>query len=311
MKKFFFIIILFFSCFSYAQEKLTVLLDWFPNAGHAPLFVALDQGFFSEQGLQVDLIGPANPADPPKLVAAGKADIAITYQPQHIEHVNQGLPLIRMGTLVNEPLDCLVALKSSGINSISDLKNKRIGYSAGSMHSVALQTMLKSQGLTLKDVELVNVNYSLTQALLSQKVDAVTGMMRTFETVQLEIMNKPFTMFFPEKFGVPTYSELIFVVHKTKINDPRFPKFLKALKKGRDYLIQYPETSWIRFVKNHPELNDKINHRAWFVYLPYFAKDPFIYHAKEWQTFIQFMYDNKLIQNILPLQNYTIELKKD
>ncbi|MCP5458899.1 MAG: ABC transporter substrate-binding protein [Gammaproteobacteria bacterium] len=73
-------------------EKLTVLLDWFVNPDHAPLVVALEKGFFAKQNLDVDLIAPADPNDPPKLVAAGKADIALSYQPQLHIQINQGLP---------------------------------------------------------------------------------------------------------------------------------------------------------------------------------------------------------------------------
>ena len=65
-----------------AQDRLTVMLDWFVNPDHAPLFVAQEAGYFNDAGLDVELIAPADPNDPPKLVAAGKADVAISYQPQ-------------------------------------------------------------------------------------------------------------------------------------------------------------------------------------------------------------------------------------
>ena len=74
-----------------AADKLTVLLDWYVNPDHAPLFVADAQGFFAQQGLDVELIAPANPNDPPKLVAAKKADIAISYQPQLHLQVDAGI----------------------------------------------------------------------------------------------------------------------------------------------------------------------------------------------------------------------------
>jgi putative hydroxymethylpyrimidine transport system substrate-binding protein len=133
MKRFFYIFILLSLasvCYGAKPEKLVILLDWFANPNHAPLFVAQQQGYFKEYGLDVELLGPADPSDPPKLVAAGKADIAITYQPQFMEQVDQGLPLIRIGTLIDKPLACLVVLKKGPIQSIQDLKGKRIGYSS-------------------------------------------------------------------------------------------------------------------------------------------------------------------------------------
>ena len=103
-----------------SAENITVLLDWFVNPDHAPLFVALEKGFFDERGLNVNFIAPADPNDPPKLVAAGKADIAISYQPQLYLQVGQGLQLVRIGTLIATPLNSLVVLQNGPIKSIKD-----------------------------------------------------------------------------------------------------------------------------------------------------------------------------------------------
>jgi len=65
-----------------AGERVTVLLDWFINPDHAPLLVAYEKGFFKEKGLDVVFMAPSNPNDPPKLVAAKMAEIAVSYQPQ-------------------------------------------------------------------------------------------------------------------------------------------------------------------------------------------------------------------------------------
>jgi len=278
-------------------KTLTVLLDWFANPSHAPLFVAQQQGYFKEQGLDVELIGPADPSDPPKLVAAGKADIAITYQPQFMEQVDRGLPLIFLGTLIDKPLSCLVVLKNSSIFRIADLKGKRIGFSGSSMSNVTLKTMLKTAHLTLKDVELINAHYDLTQALLSKKLDAVIGVMRTFEIIQMQLAGQPGRPFFPERYGFPTYSELILVIHSQSKKDPRLPRFLLALKKAVGYLRKHPEETWQLFSKEHPELQDELNHRAWIASIPYFANDPSKINRSEWLQLARFLKDNGVIKS--------------
>lgn len=293
---------------AYANEKLVVLLDWFANPDHAPLFAAEQQGYFKQAGLDVELIGPADPSDPPKLVAAGKADIAITYEPHFIEQVDQGLPLVRIATLIDKPLSCLVTLKNSHIQTIQDLKHKKIGYSSGGVTSVALKTILEKNGINLNDVEQINVHYNLTQALLTKKVDAVTGMMRTFEVIQMELAGHPANVFLPEQNGVPTYSELIFVANKKNIHDPRFQKFLSALQKGVNYLKAHPEQTWTVFAKSHPELNDQLNHLAWTATLPYFANNPNLYNQTEWLQFATFMQKNGLIKKVRPINEYAINL---
>ena len=109
-----------------------MLLDWFVNPDHAPLVIAKEAGYFERAGLDVDLIAPADPSAPPRLVAAGQADIAITYQPDLMLQVNEGLPLVRFGTLIETPLNCLIVLKDGPVKTLADLKGKKVGYSVAS-----------------------------------------------------------------------------------------------------------------------------------------------------------------------------------
>ncbi|TAK79025.1 MAG: ABC transporter ATP-binding protein [Gammaproteobacteria bacterium] len=287
-------------------DKLTVILDWFPNPDHAPLIIAQQQGFFKAEGLDVELIGPADPTDPPKWVAAGKADLGITYEPEFMEQVDQGLPLIRVGTLIDKPLDCLVALNDSGIKTVGDLKGKQIGSSLGGLSNVMLKVLLEKQGLSEKDVGLVNVRYNLTQALLSHKVDAVTGLMRNVEVPMLEAQGHKVETFFPEENGVPNYSELIFVANTAHAHDNRIPRFLAALQKAVAYLDQHPQETWLAFAKQYPESDNQVNRESWFATMPYFAEEPANFDSEEWRHFATFMQQNQLIKKAQPISKYAI-----
>ena len=153
--------------FANQQKNLIVVLDWFINPNHAPLFVAEQEGFFAKYGLKVKFIIPADVLEGEKMVAANRADIAVTYQPALVYHVAQGLPLARFATLIAGPLNCLVALGDGPIHSLKDLKGKRIGSSAAEIDNIIFSTMLENVGLSLKDVEVVNVGFNLTSALLT------------------------------------------------------------------------------------------------------------------------------------------------
>ena len=291
-----------------AQEKLTVLLDWFVNPDHAPLIVAQEKGFFKAAGLEVELIAPADPSLPPKLVAAGKADLAVSYQPQLHVQVGQGLPLIRIGTLVSTPLNSLVVLRDGPIKKIADLKGKKVGFSVGGFEDALLQTMLVKHGLTLKDVELINVNFSLSPALIAGKVDAVIGAFRNFELNQMDIIKRPGRAFFPEEEGVPAYDELIVVAKKDKAHDPRYRRFLDAVENAVTFLINHPDDAWKLFIKNNKKLDNELNRRAWRDTLPRFALRPAAFDKVRYQRFAAFLKEQGLIKKVLPVSDYAVEL---
>ena len=164
-----------------AADKVELLLDWFINPDHGPLIVAQQQGYFAEQDLEVSMVEPADPSMPPKLVAAGKADLALTYQPQLHVMVDEELPLTRVGTLIATPLNSLVVLEDGPIKSIADLKDRKVGYSVGGYEEALMRAMLAPHDLSLDDIEMINVNWSLSPSLITGKVDAVIGAYRNFE----------------------------------------------------------------------------------------------------------------------------------
>jgi putative hydroxymethylpyrimidine transport system substrate-binding protein len=293
-----------------AADKLTLLLDWFVNPDHAPIIVADKRGYFADRDLEVEIIAPADPNDPPKLVAAGQADIAISYQPQlHIQK-DQGLPLVRIGTLVATPLNTLVALADGGVRSLADLKGRKVGFSVGGFEDALLAAMLASAGLTLDDVELVNVNFALSPALLSRQVDAVIGAFRNVELNQLELEGSPGRAFYPEEHGVPAYDELIFIVNKAALGDSRLPRFLDAIEAGTLYLLNHPDESFSLFIEGRPELDDELNRRAWADTLRRFAASPAAMDTARYARFATFLEQQGLITTPPPVSDYAVELKR-
>jgi putative hydroxymethylpyrimidine transport system substrate-binding protein len=291
-----------------AAERLTVLLDWFVNPDHGPLVIAREKGFFREQGLEVELVAPADPNDPPKLVAAGKADIAIGYQPQLHLQVHEGLPLVRFGTLVATPLNSLVFLEGGPIRSIRDLAGKRVGFSVGGFEEALLGAMLERAGLKLADVRLVNVNFALSAALLSGQVDAVIGAFRNFELPQLALEGRPGRALFPEEEGVPPYDELIYLAHRDRIGRPELARFLAAVERATFWMLNRPEEAWTVFSATAKELQDELNRRAWAATLPRFAHAPAALDAARYTRFAAFLHARGLIGSPPPLSTYAVDL---
>ncbi|HTZ69050.1 MAG TPA: ABC transporter substrate-binding protein [Acetobacteraceae bacterium] len=290
-------------------DKLTVLLDWFVNPDHAPILVAQESGAFARQNLIVDLIAPADATMPPKLVAAGHGDIALTDQPHFHEQVAGGLPLVRIGALIDRPLATLVALQQSGITSIHSLKGKRIGHGAGDAEQAMVGAMLATAGLKLADVQMVDVGEQLTVALLIGQVDAVT-VYRNFELLELRGMGEPVSFDY-EKNGVPWYDEMIFVTSAALAGDRRLPRFLAAVREGAARLRIDPEDAWQRCAAARPDLKTSLNRAAWQVTIPYFAADPFAVDMARYATFAAFLARSGVITPPPPVGSYVRLLSPD
>ena len=291
--------------FAHAKtEKLTIGLDWFINPDHAPLIIAQKRGFFKEVGLEVEMIEPADPNDPPKLVAAGRLDLAISYQPQLHIQVDQGLPVVRVGTLVSVPLNALVVLKNGPIKSISDLKGKKVGFSVGGFEEALLSGMLEKYNLKMTDIELININFSLSPSLIAKKVDGVIGAFRNFELNQMDIVGHPGRAFYPEEHGVPTYEELIYISNIKNRNNPLFNKFFKAVQKATLTMINDPISSWKDFSSYRKGLDDELNKRAFRDTISRFALRPQAHDMRTYEEFGNFLKEKGIIKKVTKVDTF-------
>lgn len=289
-------------------EPVTLLLDWFVNPDHGPMIVAQQKGWFKEAGLEVDIVAPADPNDPPKLVAAGKADLAVTYQPQLTLFADQGLPLVRIATLVATPLNSLVVLADGPIRTPADLKGRKIGYSVGGFEDALLKEMLGRHGLKLDDVALVNVNFSLSPALFAGQVDAVIGAFRNFELNQMAIEGKPGRAFFVEEEGVPVYDELVLVTHRDKLSKAALARFVQVVERATLYTLNHPGEAWDAFKAYDKALDNDLNRRAWADTLRRFNATPAALDPARYARFAAFLKKQGLIKVEPKTSDYAITL---
>ena len=310
MKRISLLLMLAFSAPLMAADKLTLMLDWFINPDHGPIIVAQEKGYFAEQGLEVEVIPPADPSDPPKLVAAGKADLAVSYQPQLHLQVEQGLPLIRVGTLVATPLNCLLVLEDGPIKTIADLKGKKVGFSVAGVEEAVLTAILKPNGLSVKDVELVNVNWSLSPSLMSKQVDAVIGAYRNFELNQMDIEGVAGKCFYIEEEGMPPYDELIYVANTKTMDKEKLARFIAATEKATQFIVNHPQESWEIFSGTSKELQDELNKRAWRDTLPRFALRPAAFDYGRYAKMEAFLQESGMYKTQRPVEQLAIDLSK-
>lgn len=286
-------------------KNLTLMLDWFVNPNHGPIVIAKERGYFKQQGLTVEVQEPADPSMPPKLVAANKVDLAISYQPSLTIDVAVGLPLIRSATLIATPLNTLMVLDNKKIGEIADLKDKTIGIAIAGNEEATIGTMLKTGGVNYEDVNIVNVGWALSSSLASGKVDAIWGGLRNFETNQLALEGYEAKAFFPEEHGVPAYDELVFVANANNYDKAAIMAFNKALEQATTYIVNHPQQSWKEFVAYAPDtLNNELNKRAWNDTLTRFALRPSAVDLKRYDDYAEFMYSQNIIETLPKAKDY-------
>jgi len=199
--------------------KVTLALDWYPNANHAGIYMALDRGYFADAGLDVEVFTPADPTTVLQTVGAGRDTFGISYQNDVLQARTQDVPVVSVAALVQHPLNCLMVLANSDIEAPADLAGKTIGMAGVPADEAMIETILRSADLSMDDVETVDVGYDLMPAVLSGRVDAVIGVYWTHETILAEQEGTPVRYFRVEEYGVPDYYELVMVAGESTIAD--------------------------------------------------------------------------------------------
>ncbi len=295
------ILLLLTSLSAIAEDKklqdITVLLDWFPNADHVPMYAAQQQGIFAKHGLKIEFLPPSDPSAPLKLVAAGKYALAVNYQPSVTIARSQGLPVKSIGVLVEHPLNTISFLKASGIKTPADLKGKTIGYAVAPLDVVLFETIAREAGLAKGDYELINIGFNITPSLLSGKMHAVIGAYWNYEINELALEGHPAGYFPLEKHGVPDFYELVIISNDTFLQqEPETAKrFMMAIEEGLAYTKKNPEAALAAYFKANPDVRKELDSRAFQATLPVFANSQEQILAK-WQGFAAYALKNGLIE---------------
>jgi putative hydroxymethylpyrimidine transport system substrate-binding protein len=286
-------------------EKLTLDLDFYPNPDHAGIYMAEKEGFFAEAGLEMEIDAPSDPAASLKDVAAGRADLAITYEPEVMLAREEGLDVVAVGALVNQPLTSLIWLNSGGkdaIKGVADLKGKTVSYAGISYQEAFLKTILARAKLTLSDVNLVNVGFGLLPSLVSGKSQAMLGGYSNVEGVDLRERGKNPVITPVDQLGVPTYDELVFVARRSSLaeNGQKIRLFISALKRGTEAAVKSPKAASEAILAANSSLEPKLVEAEVEATLPLLAArtagKPYGYmDPKEWEAFGAWMRDEELI----------------
>jgi putative hydroxymethylpyrimidine transport system substrate-binding protein len=280
-------------------------LDFFPNADHVAIYNAIANGYFAQAGLDVRPQAPSDPSAPLKLLAAGRADIAISYEPELLLARDKGLPLVSIGALVQQPLTSIIALGSKHITKVSQLDGKKIGTAGIPYQAAELHTALQRAGIQASSVKEINVGFDLIPAMLSGKVDATLGGFWNYEGIQLALAHKHPKIIQIQNAGVPNYDELVLVVRQDEArrDGPMLRAFLQALTRGENAVRADPAQGVKPLLEAAPDLDKRLQlasvRHTLPAAFPSDASKPFGFQdPAQWQAFGRWMLTNGLITHV-------------
>ena len=284
------------------STRLELMLDYFPNADHAGIYAAKANGDFEEAGLEVEIRQPPDPAAPIKQVAAGRVDLAISYEPEVLRARDQGLSVVSVAALVQEPLTSIISLPRAKIRKPADLEGKTVGTAGIDYQHAYLETVLRDAAVPASSVKERNVGFSLTPALLTGRVDAVLGAFWNYEGTELKLRGKRPQIIRIEDAGVPSYNELVLVANEDALerDGDKIRAFIGAVSRGTRALRRDPRGAIDGLLEANPDLDPKLQAAVVDVTLPLFfppANRPFGWQDPEqWDEFSAWMKDNDLLE---------------
>lgn len=299
-------------------RKMTVVLDWYPNAIHAFLYNAIEKGYYAEEGLEVEIQFPSNENDALSLVAAGQADVGI-YYPQYIiqARADQNVPVKGIGAIVQSPLSVVVSMADKNIKSPADLVGKNIGYGGSELSEAIIRTMMASVGADSSQIQLTNVGFELMSAMTTGNVDATVGCMVNHEVPQLIEEGFDINYFTMYDYGVPEDYEMVFLANDQTIAEDAdaLRAFLRASKRGFEDMKNDPDGSLALLLSrqsadNFP-LSETVEKQSMQILLPAMEHEdaPFLSQKQEvWQTDIDWLFENGLIDSKPAVTDVMIDL---
>jgi ABC-type nitrate/sulfonate/bicarbonate transport system substrate-binding protein len=298
--------ILLCGCPSPQRHATKILLDWWPNPVHIPLYVAQKKGFFHEQGLDVEIVSTSEPPQALLFLASGRADIVLHSGPNTLQALQNHAELRWVGTLVDRPLRALLCLKESQITTPQQLHGRVLGGNPEGLITAYLRSAMKTHGIGFREVK--KISWDAPTALLTRAVDVVAGIYWNIEPVQMASHGIDTQAFPIEEFGVPSYEEIILVTRAEKLlaHPELRQQVARALEQAVSWATAHPEQAFELYCRALAPKSQRVREweqRAWQQTVPLLAKSQ-APQVERWRHFKAWMLEHDLVGAELDLETF-------
>lgn len=232
-------------------HHLTLVLDRYPNAMHAFIFAAIDEGYLREQGISLTVLSAADQDDPLNMLISGRADAALTSQPRIVIARAEHKPVQSIAAIVPVPLNYLLLPQDSAAHTPKHLEQLNVGYT-GRVSKAIVQTMLQTDKADPEQVQLLPTSRSQISGLRSGRIDALIGGWVNLERLTFQAEGFRVRTISPQLYGVPSYYEAVLAVdqHKLEKQPEVYGKLWRALADAQRHIEDNPELA-LDYVRRH------------------------------------------------------------
>lgn len=284
-------------------EDITFVLDWTPNTNHTGIYVAQDQGFFEEEGLDVEIIMPGE-ASADQLIASGKADFGISYQEGITEARIQDVPIVSIAAVIQHNTSGFASPEEKGITSPKDFEGKKYGGWGAPLEQAVLSSLMQQKDADVDEVEIVNIGDADFFTAVERDVD-FTWIYYGWTGIEAELRGQPINMVYLTDYSekLDYYTPVIATGEEMIENNPEtVQKFMNAAAKGYQFAIDNPEESADILIEAVPDLDPELVKASQEWLSPKYQDDAEQWGVQElevWENYAEWMLDHELLEEPL------------
>ncbi len=282
-------------------DQVTVLLDWTPNTNYSGIYTAIEEGYYEEEGLSVELIEA--PGSVVQLVAAGQAEFGISYQEEITYARLNDIPVVSIAAIIQHNTSGFASLQDRGIESPADFEGKSYGGWGSPVEEAMIEALMKQYDADFEEVDIITTGEVDSLIVIEREADFAwiyygwTGI-----EAELQGMDLNFIELREEEPALDYYTPVLITSEDLIADDPELiEKFMEATAKGYRLAIENPETAAAHLLAHAPELDEELVMASQEWLADKYQADAEIWGLQDketWEAYSRWLYEYELIEEM-------------
>jgi ABC-type nitrate/sulfonate/bicarbonate transport system substrate-binding protein len=275
-------------------------LDWVPNTNHSGFYVALDMGWYEEEGIALEIQIPSDPSAAIVQVAAGHTPFGVSFQEEVTIARSSGIPVVSIAAIIQHNTSAFAGLAASGMTSPADFEGKTYASYGLPIERPILGSLMACFDADIEQVEFIDVGFDAFPALLGGRVD-LAWIFIAWDGIQAELMGEELVVFPLYGDCVPDYYTPVVIAGESTLQEQPdlVRRFLRATARGYEYAIEHPDEAAEALLRHSPESDPELVLASQRWLSPEYQSDAprwGVQDAAVWAGFADWLHANGLIE---------------